>query len=116
MVSSRARAGYNMFITCNVVSVPTKITKLGENLICVRESVQGTSCKTQKKYGCGVGEKTLKKYGGEIASTAKTQGCFAERDEKILKERGVEIFKMNGEGTMIVNTGKEIDDCEQKKV
>uniref|UniRef100_A0A0K0FQ11 Uncharacterized protein n=1 Tax=Strongyloides venezuelensis TaxID=75913 RepID=A0A0K0FQ11_STRVS len=65
-----------MFITCNIGCVPTKNTKSGKNLICVRGSFQGTSCKTQEKYGCGFGEHILEDYNGEIVSTAKTQGCF----------------------------------------
>uniref|UniRef100_A0A0K0FD89 Uncharacterized protein n=1 Tax=Strongyloides venezuelensis TaxID=75913 RepID=A0A0K0FD89_STRVS len=69
-----------MFITSNIGCVLKINTKSGEILICIRKSFQGISCKTQKKYGCGVGEKTLKEYGGEIVSTAKTQGCFTERD------------------------------------
>uniref|UniRef100_A0A0N5C5Z3 DUF5675 domain-containing protein n=1 Tax=Strongyloides papillosus TaxID=174720 RepID=A0A0N5C5Z3_STREA len=108
MVSSRARAGDDMFITCNIGCVPIINTKSGKNLICVRESFQGTNCKTQKKYGCGFGEHILKDYNGEVVSTAKTQGCYTERDEKILKERGVEIFKMNTEGTMTLDTGKRL--------
>uniref|UniRef100_A0A0N5BBV9 Uncharacterized protein n=1 Tax=Strongyloides papillosus TaxID=174720 RepID=A0A0N5BBV9_STREA len=108
MAKTRARAGDEMFITCNVGCIPKINTKSGENLICIRKSFQGTSCRTQKKYGCGVGEKTLKEYGGEIVSTAKTQGCFTERDEEILKKQNVEIFKMNGEGMMTVDTGKRL--------
>ncbi|CEF61943.1 Hypothetical protein SRAE_1000021900 [Strongyloides ratti] len=106
MAEGRARAGNDMFITCNVGCKPKTNLKSGNNLICVRESFQGISCRTQKKYGCGVGEHTLKDYTGEIVSSALTQGCFSEKDEIILKKQNVDIIKMNNEGEMKLDTGK----------
>uniref|UniRef100_A0A0K0FD84 Ig-like domain-containing protein n=1 Tax=Strongyloides venezuelensis TaxID=75913 RepID=A0A0K0FD84_STRVS len=87
MVKTRARAGDDMFITCNVVSVPTKITKLGENLICIRKSFQGTSCKTQKKYDCGFGEHILEDYNSEIVSTAKNRVVLRREIRRFLRSR-----------------------------
>uniref|UniRef100_A0A0K0ERA1 Uncharacterized protein n=1 Tax=Strongyloides stercoralis TaxID=6248 RepID=A0A0K0ERA1_STRER len=106
MVEGRARAGDDMFITCKVGCIPKINSKSGNNLICVRKSFQGTSCKTQKKYGCGFGEHTLKDYTGETVSSAFTQGCYSVDDERILRERNVEIIEMNTKGEMKIDTGK----------
>uniref|UniRef100_A0A0K0EVZ2 Uncharacterized protein n=1 Tax=Strongyloides venezuelensis TaxID=75913 RepID=A0A0K0EVZ2_STRVS len=93
MVSGRARAGDIMFITCNIGCVPTNNTKSGKNLICVRESFQGTSCKTQEKYGCGFGEHILEDYNGEIVSTAKNRVVLRRKMRRFLRSRMLKFLR-----------------------
>uniref|UniRef100_A0A0N4ZA63 DUF2845 domain-containing protein n=1 Tax=Parastrongyloides trichosuri TaxID=131310 RepID=A0A0N4ZA63_PARTI len=102
----RARAGEDMFITCKIKCEGITNSNNGINLICVRKSFKGSSCRTQKKYGCGFGEHILKNYDGTIVSAAKTKGCYTDRDKRILSEQNVSEIKMNSFGTLKLDTGK----------